>query len=80
MTDWEVQFQFSVHGSGKDLFGDGFVFWYVRERNKLGDVFGAPDYFNGLAIILDTYSNNNGPHNVTILSSLDSSSWLDQRL
>lgn len=63
MLDWEVQFQFSVHGQGKDLFGDGFSFWYARDRNKLGDVFGSPDYFYGLAIILDTYSNHNGPHN-----------------
>ena len=66
MTDWEVQFQFSVHGTGKDLFGDGFAFWYVRDRNILGDVFGAPDYFHGLAVILDTYSNNNAAHNVLI--------------
>lgn len=66
MTDWEVQFQFSVHGQGKDLFGDGFSFWYARDRNKLGDVFGSPDYFYGLAIILDTYSNHNGPHNVKL--------------
>lgn len=59
-----MQFQFSVHGHGKDLFGDGFAMWYVRDRNKLGPVFGAPDHFHGLAIILDTYSNHNGPHNV----------------
>ena len=32
----------------------------------LGPVFGSKDYFMGLAIILDTYSNHNGPHNVSI--------------
>lgn len=63
MTDWEMQVQFKVHGHGKDLFGDGFTIWYARDRNKLGDVFGSIDYFHGLAIILDTYSNHNGPHN-----------------
>lgn len=31
---------------------------------KHGPVFGNMDYFQGLAIILDTYSNHNGPHNV----------------
>ncbi len=36
MTDWEMQFQFHVHGSGKELFGDGFAMWYTKERNKLG--------------------------------------------
>jgi len=63
MTDWEIQFQFHVHGSGKELFGDGFAMWYASERNKLGAVFGSPDYFHGLAIFLDTYSNHNGAHN-----------------
>lgn len=63
MKDWEMQFQFSCHGHGKDLFGDGFVMWYARERNQLGPVFGSKDYHHGLAIILDTYSNHNGAHN-----------------
>lgn len=36
MLDWEVQFHFHVHGHGKDLFGDGFAFWYARDRNLLG--------------------------------------------
>ena len=31
-----------------------------------GDVFGSKDYHHGLAIFLDTYSNHNGPHNVSI--------------
>lgn len=30
-----------------------------------GPVFGNLDYYQGLAIILDTYSNHNGPHNVS---------------
>lgn len=29
-----------------------------------GDVFGSKDYFSGLAVMMDTYSNHNGPHNV----------------
>ena len=64
MKDWELQFEFKVHGTGKDLFGDGFTMWYVRDRNNLGPVFGSKDYFHGLGIMLDTYSNHNGPHNV----------------
>nr|XP_053635157.1 VIP36-like protein [Cherax quadricarinatus] len=28
-----------------------------------GDVFGSKDFFTGLAVIMDTYSNHNGPHN-----------------
>jgi mannose-binding lectin 2 len=34
-----------------------------------GPVFGNMDYFQGLAIILDTYSNHNGPHNVSHVDS-----------
>jgi len=30
--DWELQLQFKVSGKGKDLFGDGFVIWYAKER------------------------------------------------
>nr|XP_004933065.1 vesicular integral-membrane protein VIP36 [Bombyx mori] len=61
--NWELQVQFKVHGRGKELFGDGFAIWYVKERMESGPVFGSKDYFNGLAIILDTYSNHNGAHN-----------------
>jgi hypothetical protein len=32
----------------------------------IGPVFGYQDHFHGLAIIMDTYSNHNGPHNVSI--------------
>ena len=47
----------------QDLFGDGFAFWYARDRMVEGPVFGSKDMFSGLAIIADTYSNHNGPHN-----------------
>ncbi|KAI8423072.1 hypothetical protein MSG28_014157 [Choristoneura fumiferana] len=52
-----------VHGRGKDLYGDGFAIWYVKDRMQYGPVFGSKDYYQGLAIILDTYSNHNGAHN-----------------
>lgn len=57
---------FKVHGTEKkDLYGDGMVIWYARDRMIGGPVFGSKDYFSGLAVILDTYSNHNGPHNVS---------------
>ena len=65
--NWEIQVQFKVHGHGKDLFGDGLAIWYARDRMIKGPVFGSKDYFHGLAIILDTYSNHNGPHNVILI-------------
>lgn len=65
--NWEVIVQFKVHGKSKELFGDGLVIWYTKDRMSNGPVFGSMDYFSGLAIILDTYSNHNGPHNVSCL-------------
>lgn len=63
--NWEVNINFKVSGKGKELFGDGFAIWYARDRLIEGPVFGSKDHFHGLAIILDTYSNHNGPHNVS---------------
>ena len=63
MRAWEVHIQFQIHGRGKDLFGDGFAFWYSKEKMVPGPVFGSKDLFSGLAVIIDTYSNHNGPHN-----------------
>lgn len=63
--NWEINVNFKVSGKGKDLFGDGFAIWYAKERLVNGPVFGSKDLFSGLAIIMDTYSNHNGPHNVS---------------
>ena len=41
--------------------------WYARDRMKLGDVFGNEDYHHGLGVLIDTYSNHNGPHAVSAL-------------
>ncbi|VDM42339.1 unnamed protein product [Toxocara canis] len=60
--DWELVVNFKVHGTAGDLFGDGIALWYVQDRSQPGNVFGSKDYFRGLAIFLDTYSNHNGPH------------------
>lgn len=67
--NWEVNVNFKVSGKGKDLYGDGFAIWYARDRLITGPVFGSKDLFMGLAIILDTYSNHNGQHNVSFIKS-----------
>jgi len=61
--NWEMQVQFKVSGTTKDLFGDGFAIWYAKDRMTNGPVFGSKDFFSGLVIIADTYSNHNGQHN-----------------
>ena len=35
----------------------------MKDRMQLGPVFGSRDSWSGLAILADTYSNHNGPHN-----------------
>ena len=51
VRNWEVQLNFKVTGTTKDLFGDGFSLWYTRDRMVAGPVFGSADHFSGLAII-----------------------------
>jgi len=62
--NWEVQLSFKVSGTTRDLFGDGFAFWYVKDRMSLGTVFGSRDMWSGLAVIADTFRNHNGPNNL----------------
>lgn len=66
--NWEITVNFKVSGKGKDLYGDGMAIWYARDRLAQGAVFGSKDLFSGMAIILDTYSNHNGPHNVCLIN------------
>lgn len=63
VRNWELHVQFKVFGKGKDLFGDGMALWYAKEPLRIGPVFGNADPFVGLAIFMDTYANQNGPHN-----------------
>ncbi|KAF1745524.1 hypothetical protein MXB_4315 [Myxobolus squamalis] len=55
--NWKIVVDFTVHGAGNSLYGDGFAFWYTKEHANEGPVFGNKDYFRGLGIIFDTYSN-----------------------
>lgn len=36
--NWEMILHFNVHGSGKNLFGDGFALWYTKDRNIMGQI------------------------------------------
>ncbi|POS87612.1 lectin family integral membrane protein-like protein, partial [Erysiphe pulchra] len=56
-TNWEVEFEFQVSGSGT-LHGDGFALWLTKQRATPGPVFGSTDHFEGIGIFFDTYKNN----------------------
>jgi len=62
LSNWEIHLEFKISGKGKDLYGDGMAFWYVKEPLQIGPVFGNQDHFRGLGIFLDTYANQNGAH------------------
>lgn len=63
VRNWELQVQFSIYGKGKELYGDGMALWYAKEPLQSGEVFGSQEMFHGLGVFLDTYANQNGPHN-----------------
>ena len=52
-TNWEVEFEFKIHGSGT-LFGDGMAVWVTKSRAEEGPVFGIRDEFEGLGVFFDT--------------------------
>ncbi|XP_063933448.1 vesicular integral-membrane protein VIP36-like isoform X2 [Zophobas morio] len=70
---WIVKFEFMVDGSSPRSYADGFAFWYTKEKNVVGRVFGSKNYFTGLGVFLDTYNNN--PSSSVLFPYL--SSWIN---
>lgn len=68
--NWSVEIKFLISGRGR-IGGDGIAFWYTREANQLGPVFGSKDQWDGLAVILDTYDNDNQHNNPAVLGVLN---------
>ncbi|XP_059919186.1 vesicular integral-membrane protein VIP36 isoform X2 [Gadus macrocephalus] len=59
LKDWEMHVQYKIHGSGKkNLHGDGIAIWYTKERLHPGPIFSHNAVFHGLAVFIDTYSND----------------------
>ncbi|KAJ6228593.1 vesicular mannose-binding lectin [Anaeramoeba flamelloides] len=59
---WEAEIEFKIHGSTDDG-ADGMAFWYTKERNEIGTVFGSKNQFTGLGIFLDTHDNDRNKNN-----------------
>ncbi|KAG7252570.1 hypothetical protein CRUP_017788 [Coryphaenoides rupestris] len=59
LKDWEMHVHYKIHGSGKkNLHGDGIAIWYTKERLHPGPIFSHNAVFHGLAVFIDTYSND----------------------
>lgn len=51
--NWQVNFAFRI--KGQSIGGNGLAFWYARDAHRTGNVYGAPDKFEGLGIAFDTF-------------------------
>ncbi|OTF84010.1 VIP36-like protein, partial [Euroglyphus maynei] len=73
---WEVHLEFKITGHGKDLFGDGMAFWYVKHSMQPGNVFGSADYFwaeHDTYIAIRYYNDT-----LTVMTDVDGSGeWTD---
>nr|XP_026483712.1 protein ERGIC-53 [Vanessa tameamea] len=68
---WEVDIMFKVTGRGR-IGADGLAFWYTTQRGDYtGEVFGSSDRWNGLAVIFDSFDNDNKHNNPYIMAMLN---------
>ncbi|RKP40160.1 legume-like lectin, partial [Dimargaris cristalligena] len=67
---WKVEFEFRISGKGSYLYGDGIAFWATTDRIIEGPVFGSKDYFKGLGVFFDTYSNAQHPYTFPRVSAM----------
>ncbi|KAL0479169.1 hypothetical protein AKO1_007992, partial [Acrasis kona] len=76
-SNWEVEMEFNIHNTYSPG-ADGMAFWYAKETQKTGGLFGNIDEFDGLGVVFDTYDNNaNGdnPAVVAIIGHGQSGQW-----
>ena len=69
-SDWEVELVYQVTNT-QHLGGDGLAFWYVKDPNEEGPVFGSRDRWVGLGVFVDTYDNdrrNDNPYISVVLN------------
>lgn len=60
---FEMELTFHIHSAGSSgLSADGLAIWFIDAPSPIGDVFGAKNNFNGLAIFVDTYKNGKQGH------------------
>ncbi|EGG10620.1 uncharacterized protein MELLADRAFT_103306 [Melampsora larici-populina 98AG31] len=64
---FQIDVELSIGANDKTLFGDGLAIWLVEDGIKnTGSVFGAPDYWTGLGIFIDTFPNSDKSLNFPI--------------
>lgn len=71
---WEVIFRFKVAGPKAEGSAEGMALWLTTTKDELGNAYGSRDYFNGIAIVFDSYDNDKRRNNPAI-----SAHYLDGR-
>lgn len=57
--NFQVEFDFRIHGQGATLYGDGMSVWMLPSQvSAEGSMFGMPDRTVGTGVLFDTYKNN----------------------
>jgi len=68
--NFELEVTFRVSGRGR-IGADGLAIWYTKERGSEGPVFGSSDKWDGLALIFDSFDNDNQHNNPYILAMVN---------
>jgi hypothetical protein len=58
LKGWKARFAFRTH-SKQSVGADGMAFWYIEEPVTGGSLFGGSHVFRGIAVVMDTYDNDN---------------------
>jgi len=64
---WEVEIMFRVNGKGR-IGADGLAFWFTDQKYPEGPVFGSSDNWRGLALLFDSFDNDNKGNNPYIMA------------
>lgn len=72
-SEWQVHLKVRIRGASKTG-GEGLAFWYTKDGHAPGPVFGAPDRWTGLGLILDTFDNDSRGNNPAIMGILNDGS------
>lgn len=61
---------FRVTGRGR-IGADGLALWFTEQKGVEGPVFGSSDMWKGLAVIFDTFDNDNKHNNPYIMAMVN---------
>jgi len=81
-SHWQARLSFTLRGDPSGG-GDGLAFWYHHNVNNETElhspedqsVFGGPDRWNGLAVLVDTWDNDGKGNNPAVLAFLNNGSY-----